>query len=406
MKLYVVMVGLPARGKSTLAQRIRLGLGQQNISAAIFNNGELRRVLYGMKSACAEFFNPDNTETWELRHGIALQNMERARIWLDGEGDVAIIDATNGTEDQRAALCATLQDRPILFIECVNNDALLLDASIRRKTRLPEFASLTPEEALESFRRRLAYYESVYVPLKKESCWMRVDVVNNRILAEAPNNDLPYYAAIRDIVVSRWVQNLYLVRHMETEYNLEGRLGGDPPLTEQGYRQAERLAAHFAGRELPYIFTSTKRRSAQTASLLLQSRPGTICTALPEFDEIDAGECEGMSYSEIRQLRPLEYQARARNKYSYVYPQGESYAMLKKRVERGVRRALFLAGEGTLMIVGHQAINRTILSLFLFQRPEDVPYTYIPQGQYYHITITQRQKLFEMIDFMHDEKKG
>ena len=72
---------------------------------------------------------------------------------------------------------------------------------------------------------------------------------------------------------------------------------------------------------------------------------------------------------------------------------------LKERVARGLRRALFLSGEGTLMIVGHQAINRTLLSLFLFQRASDVPYTYIPQNQYYHITITQRRKLFEMIRY-------
>ena len=36
-----------------------------------------------------------------------------------------------------------------MFIECVNDDPLLLDASIRRKTRLPEFANMTQEEALE-----------------------------------------------------------------------------------------------------------------------------------------------------------------------------------------------------------------------------------------------------------------
>lgn len=39
------------------------------------------------------------------------------------------------------------------------------------------------------------------------------------------------------------------------------------------------------------------------------------------------------------------------------------------------------------------------MSLFLFQRASDVPYTYIPQNQYYHITITQRRKLFEMIRY-------
>ena len=157
MKLYVAMVGLPARGKSTLAKRIRSGLEQQGIRTAIFNNGELRRTLFGLESGSAEFFNPDNTRARRLRDQITHQNMERARAWLDDGGDVAIIDATNGTVQQRVDLSATLRDRPILFIECVNDDPLLLDASIRRKTRLPEFANMTQEEAGESFRKRLAY---------------------------------------------------------------------------------------------------------------------------------------------------------------------------------------------------------------------------------------------------------
>ena len=179
MKLYVAMVGLPARGKSTLAKRIRSGLEQQGIRTAIFNNGELRRMLFGLESGSAEFFNPDNTRAQRLRDQITHQNMERARAWLDEGGDVAIIDATNGTVHQRVDLSATLRDRPVLFIECVNDDPLLLDASIRRKTRLPEFANMTQEEALESFRKRLAYYESVYTPVRKERCWIRVDAVDS-----------------------------------------------------------------------------------------------------------------------------------------------------------------------------------------------------------------------------------
>lgn len=399
MKLYVAMVGLPARGKSTLAKRIRSGLSQQGIRTAIFNNGELRRTLYGAESGTAEFFNPENLRARRLREQIALQNMERARDWLNNGGDVAIIDATNGSVAQRNALAEHLQDRPILFIECVNDDPVLLDASILRKTKLPEFAGLSQEEALANFRKRIEYYENVYEPVRRERRWIRVDAVDSCIQDEAPSNDLPYYAAIRDIVASRWVQDLYLVRHGETEYNRENRLGGDPPLTNKGLEQASRLAQHFMGVELPYIFTSTKLRSAQTAAPLLESRPDCINMAFPEFDEIDAGVCEGMCYADVRDSMPLEYEARARNKYTYIYPHGESYAMLKDRVARGLRRALFLAGEGTLMIVGHQAINRTLLSLFLFQRPNDVPYTYIPQNQYYHITITQRKKLFELIRY-------
>lgn len=398
-KLYVAMVGLPARGKSTLANRIKAGLNAQGIRTAIFNNGELRRTLLGSETACPEFFNPSNASARLQREELARRNMERARNWLALGGDVAIIDATNGTPAQRQAIARILDNHPLLFVECVNEDPLLLDASIRRKTRLPEFAGLSESEALRGFRKRIDYYASIYVPVKNEACWMRVDAADSCILAEAPCNDLPYYAAIRDIVVSRWVRDLYLVRHGETEFNLEGRLGGDPDLTEAGLRQAERLAHHFRGKRIPYIFTSTRRRSAQTAAPLLADRPEALGMALAEFDEIDAGVCEGMRYEDVKAGMPLEYAARAANKYQYVYPRGEGYAMLKERVARGLRRALFIAGEDTLMIVGHQAINRTLLSLFLFRRPSDVPYTYIPQNQYYHITVTQQKKLFEMIRY-------
>ena len=398
-KLYVAMVGLPARGKSTLATRIKAGLNTQGIRTAIFNNGELRRTLLGSETACPEFFNPSNVSARRQREDLARRNMERARNWLALGGDVAIIDATNGTVEQRQAIARHLDNHPLLFVECVNEDPLLLDASVRRKTRLPEFAGLSEAEALAGFRKRIDYYSGIYAPVKEERCWMRVDAADSRILDEAPCNDLPYYAAIRDIVVSRWVRDLYLVRHGETEFNLEGRLGGDPDLTPAGRAQADRLALHFKGRNIPYIFTSTRRRSSEPALPLLAGRPEAVSMALAEFDEIDAGVCEGMRYEDVRAGMPLEYAARAANKYQYVYPGGESYAMLKERVARGLRRALFISGEDTLMIVGHQAINRTLLSLFLFQRPVDVPYTYIPQNQYYHITVTQQNKLFEMIRY-------
>jgi broad specificity phosphatase PhoE len=120
---------------------------------------------------------------------------------------------------------------------------------------------------------------------------------------------------------------------------------------------------------------------------------------MPEFAEIFAGECDGMRYEDIRRDRPEVASARTADKYGYAYPGGESYATLRERVRRGLVRALFLAGDEPLLIVGHQAINRTILSLFLNQRNEDVPYIYIPQNQYYHISVTPRRKLFELVKF-------
>jgi hypothetical protein len=48
------------------------------------------------------------------------------------------------------------------------------------------------------------------------------------------------------------------------------------------------------------------------------------------------------------------------------------------------------------MIIGHQAVNRMILSHFLYRRDADVPYIYIPQDEFYRIVSTQNKKLFEL----------
>ncbi len=398
-KLYVAMVGLPARGKSTLAKRICENLQAEGTQAAIFNNGDVRREVAGAESAAAEFYSANNTDGRETREQIALQNMRRAQAFLAEGGDVAILDATNTSRARRQVIQNTLTDYPVLFIDCVNEDPLLQDNFTRAKSKLPEFQNMPEDEALKSFHARIAYYEELYEPVGiDEKYWMCVDATANRILAECPC-DSPHYPAIRDVVVSMWVRNLYLVRHGQTQFNLEGRIGGNPPLTEKGLRQANSLADHLQSSEIPWIFTSTRLRSHQTAAPLMKDRPDSNSMALKEFDEIWAGDCEDMRYEDINIQMPEVSAGRRANKYSYAYPNGESYAILRERVRRGLRRALFIAGDSPLLIVGHQAVNRVILSLFLLQRSEDIPFIYIPQNQYYHISTTPRHKLFELVKF-------
>lgn len=393
-KLYVAMVGLPARGKSTLARHIHEGLTAEGFKSRLFNNGDMRRALMGAESTKPEFYDPSNSFGREARELINRRVMEQAQAWLAQEGEVAILDATNVSRARRQKIEATLTDYPVLFVQCVNEDPMLLKACIRRKANLPEYASYTEEEALESFQRRIVHYETEYEPLSDEKYWMCVDATANRVLEERPCEGSPYYPAIREIVVSMWVPDLYLARHGQTEFNVEGRVGGDPPLTEKGRSQARALAAHLRGKPVAWVFTSTRLRSHETAAPLLADHPGAHVMALREFDEINAGICENMLYSEIRERMPEVTAGRNANKYSYVYPEGESYAMLRERVQRGLRRALFLADNAPTVIVGHQAINRVLLSLFLLQRTEDVPYIHIPQNQCYHISLSPRRKVF------------
>lgn len=398
-KLYVAMVGLPGRGKSTMAKRIRDGLEAEGIRTKIFNNGDMRRKLMGPDSTHPSFFDPDNSFGREARDLICRQNLEAARDWLREGGEVAILDATNVSRRRRKLIEDTLKDYPVLFIECVNEDPLLLNACLRKKADLPEYEGYTKEKALESFMKRCEHYEAEYDHIGEEKYWMIVDATANRVLDEHPCESSPYYPAIREIVTNMWINDLYLARHGQTEFNVQGRIGGDPPLTAKGRAQALDLANHMKNIPLKWVFTSTKMRSHETAAPLIEAHPGINTMALREFDEIWAGICENMLYSEIREKMPEVTAGRNANKYSYVYPEGESYATLQERVRRGLRRALFIAGDSPLLILGHQAINRVLLSLFLRQRTEDVPYMHIPQNQYYHIQLTPTRKLFERVPY-------
>ncbi len=311
--------------------------------------------------------------------------------------DVAILDATNASVKRREKIKASLSERPILFIECINNDEEILDASILRKIDLQEFGHLRQEEAIQSFKQRIAYYQSIYNPLNKERNFIKLDSLNNKIIKEEIGGDIPYYDQIRDFLVTDTVKNLYLIRHGETYFNLEDRIGGDSPLTANGAAQAWALAEHFKRKKIPLIFTSQKKRTIQTAEPIRALQQECTIIPLEEFDEIDSGICECMSYQEIRTRLPDIYFSRRQDKYNYVYPEGEGYATMQERINRGIKKAIYLSNPlDNIMIIGHRAANRMILSHFLFRRKEDVPYIYVPQDKYYYICATQNKKVFQL----------
>lgn len=406
-KLCIALVGLPGRGKSTVASKLHDGLAEEGVKVKVFNNGELRRQRLGQTSSEPEFYDPTNQKAQVLREDIARTNIRTMRAFFDAGGKVAVFDATNAGRERREELQAAFPDIPVLFVGCENDDPELLEASLLRKARLPEFDGLSLQQAKSSFVRRIEYYQRIFTPLGAEPRYLILDTLHNRILKEVVAGHVPYYSRVRDILVSDWVRGLYLARHGQSADNVLGRIGGDAPLTERGQAQAAALGAHFAGKSIPYVFTSALKRTIETAAPVSVAQKECSHIVISEFNEIDAGVCDGMTYDEIRRGRPLEYAARGKDKYGFVYPGGEGYATLKERVDRGLKKALFLSGNlPGIVIVGHQAVNRMILSHFLYRRREDVPYIYIPQDQYFHIVSTQRRKLFELVRFTEAADNG
>ncbi len=401
--LYIIMVGLPARGKSTLAGKLSESLKRDGISTRIFNNGDLRRRLSKENTSYPEFYDPNNKTGVTLREKYAVMNLNQAITFINksrSRGKVAIIDATNVSYKRRRMLLSNLPEDQVLFIECINNDEDILEANIRYKVDTPEFDYLSKKAAIDSFKKRISYYEGIYRPLKNEKNFIKVDTFNYRVLKEKVNSGVPFVDRIRDFIVTPFIKNLYLIRHTETYFNIQDRIGGNSRLTPHGRHQAARLARHFSRRKLPLIITSDLTRTKQTSEAIKKAQSDCRIITLPEFNEINSGICEGMSYAEIRNKMPEVAEARKKNKYYYEYPEGEGYISMEERIERGIKKVLYLSTySDNIMIVGHRAVNRMILSYFVYKRKEDVPYIFIPQDRYYHIKIGQNRKVFEIKKF-------
>jgi 2,3-bisphosphoglycerate-dependent phosphoglycerate mutase len=100
---------------------------------------------------------------------------------------------------------------------------------------------------------------------------------------------------------------ILLVRHGETEWNVEQRIQGqlDVPLNANGRWQAERLAQALAGEDLAAIYSSDLERTCATAAPLAASH-GLAVTIDAGLRERGFGRFEGLTYAEIEQRYPDE----------------------------------------------------------------------------------------------------
>ena len=94
------MVGLPARGKSLIAGKVKRYLGWTSVKAEVFNVGKYRRN--DNPHPDAKFFDNDNPEGEKARRAAAEAAVADMLNWFkDRNNKVAILDATNSTKSRR-----------------------------------------------------------------------------------------------------------------------------------------------------------------------------------------------------------------------------------------------------------------------------------------------------------------
>jgi broad specificity phosphatase PhoE len=178
---------------------------------------------------------------------------------------------------------------------------------------------------------------------------------------------------------------LIFIRHGETDWNRDGRLQGqrDIPLNAKGRDQASgagRLLQQVVGGAASFAFFASPLGRARETMLRVRAAsdlmPVDAFTIDARLMELTFGRWEGLTWREVHASDPLAAQRRRLDKWDFVPPEGESYAMLRQRVEPWLG-----ALSGSAVVVAHGGIARVFLVVLAGISPSTAASAAIHQGR-------------------------
>ncbi len=159
---------------------------------------------------------------------------------------------------------------------------------------------------------------------------------------------------------------LWLVRHGESTWNATGRVQGwaDPPLSELGMWQAERIAQRLANVEFTAIYTSTLQRAFQTAQIIA-AKVGVAVVPDPRLREHGMGEATGMIWGRKAFFSRWPFLTEIANQgkpiRTYI-PGSEPLETFMNRVNRSIHAIRQTHSGGDIAVVAHGGVFRHYLA--------------------------------------------
>jgi len=155
---------------------------------------------------------------------------------------------------------------------------------------------------------------------------------------------------------------LLLVRHGQSTWNREHRIQGqlDPPLSEQGRRQARQVGRRLAHNRFAGFYTSDLDRAEQTAKLIGEA---TGSSPLPRagLREIYLGDWEGLNTEELAQRFPEAWAKWMEEPSWDVVPGGEGAVPFESRVNAELDSILARHEHGDVLVVTHGGVIQVAL---------------------------------------------
>lgn len=155
------------------------------------------------------------------------------------------------------------------------------------------------------------------------------------------------------------MNEIYLVRHGETEWNAQGRFQGrlDSALTDTGVRQAKAIGRRLAGLDLSFdaFVSSPLGRTRQTAAIIAGSANLPAARYDDRLAEVSLGSWDGLTHIDIDALWPGSLDGSTPFDWFFRSPDGESYDAAFQRAECWLRER-----QGVTLAVSHGLISRII----------------------------------------------
>ena len=295
------------------------------------------------------------------------------------------------------------------------------------KLRGPDYKGKDPAESLADFKKRVKAYESAYVPLgeyeeRNNMQYIKMIDVGRKVIQHRLQGFLVGGVANYLTTFNLSPRQIWITRHGQSEDNLDGKIGGDSPLTEAGHHYATSLY-NFVDRKRhewevdqknralestklplqpgdqtpPYpdllgdldtknfcVWTSMLKRSIQTAAVFEQDDNYDVKN-WEMLKELDAGDYEGMTYEGIREMHRDEWLKRKADKLHYTYPGvgGEGYLQVINRLSKMVSEIERIKDH--VLIIGHRSVCRVLMAYFMDLTRDHIARLRVPLGYLYCI---------------------
>ncbi|KAG5502085.1 hypothetical protein GH5_05029 [Leishmania sp. Ghana 2012 LV757] len=395
--LIVIMVGLPGRGKTYVAEQIRRYFQWNGLTSKIFSHHVFRRRVEramaerAVSDTDTEVSSPTGVAELEFRIAVELANDLTTYIWKTS--GVAILNGTQTTHARRQLLLRAIRDTHrinmtrVVFVEVVNNNEETIHRNIlRSKEMFPN----APEDFVDRYYELMRQHEAVYKTLSPlidcDMSYIRIEDTQTYSL-NMISGWMPSRLAFMLHNLSQTPMNLYLTRAGEYVDLLNDRIGGNSRLTKRGRAYSRALFDYFQN-EIPStmaltVMTSCAKRCTQTvhyfaeesikhrpppptASRQTEGNPPPRCRVLyfPTLDDINHGDCEGQLLSDVLRTMPNTLQSMKADPYYTAWPNGECiHQVFNSRLEPHIHD--IQASTTPVLVASHLHLLQGLYSYFV-----------------------------------------